>query len=55
MERPRRSVKYEEVYIKDPESVMELGSGPSSYFRSYNEERPHQSLNYQTPAEVHGV
>jgi putative transposase len=55
VERLWRSVKYEEVYIKEYESVMELELGLSSYFRFYNEERPHQSLGYQTPAEVHGV
>jgi putative transposase len=55
VERLWRSVKYEEVYIKDYESVMELESGLSSYFQFYNEERPHQSLGYHTPAEVHGM
>jgi putative transposase len=55
VERLWRSVEYEEVHIKDYESVIELEQGLSSYFRFYNEERPHQSLGCHTPAEVHGM
>jgi len=47
------SVKYEEVYLKDygtvPVAVRNLGG----YFGFYNEERPHQSLGYKTPAEIY--
>lgn len=53
VERLWRSVKYEEVYIKDYESVAELEWGLSSYFRFYNQERPHQALDYRTPCEVY--
>jgi putative transposase len=53
VERLRRSVKYEDVYIKDYEEVPELESGLAAYFRFYNEDRPHQSLGYWTPAEVY--
>ncbi len=36
-------------------TVEELDAGLARYFRFYNEERPHQSLGYRTPAAVHGV
>jgi putative transposase len=53
VERLWRSVKYEDIYIKDYEYVSELESGLRAYFRFYDEERPHQSLDYQTPGEVY--
>src|SRR5512135_3457004 len=53
VERLWRSVKYEDIYIKDYELVPELESGLRSYFWSYDEERPHQSLDHRTPGEVH--
>jgi putative transposase len=53
VERLWRSVKYEDIYIKDYERVIELESGLSAYFRFYDEERPHQSLGYRTPGEVY--
>ncbi len=53
VERLWRSLKYEEVYLKDYRSVAELVSGLTSWFRFYNEERPHQSLKYRTPAQVY--
>jgi putative transposase len=49
VERLWRSVKYEDIYIKDYEQVVELLAGLMAYFHFYNEERPHQSLDYQTP------
>ena len=56
VERLWRSVKYEDVYLRCYASVCELISGLTAYFRFYNEERRHQSLDYQTPARVyHGV
>jgi putative transposase len=53
VERLWRSVKYEHVYLYDYAAVMELEKGLEHYFTFYNYERPHQSLAYQTPAEVH--
>jgi putative transposase len=53
VERLWRSVKYEDIYIKDYEQVPELESGLRAYFWFYDEERPHQSLDYQTPGEVY--
>lgn len=51
-ERLWRSVKYEEVYLKDYCVPREALGGLTRYFRYYNYERPHQSLDYRTPAEV---
>ncbi|MCP4357191.1 MAG: IS3 family transposase [Chloroflexi bacterium] len=48
-----RSVKYEDIYLQNYETVPLLETGLSNYFRFYNCERPHQSLAYRTPAEVH--
>jgi putative transposase len=53
VERLWRSVKYEDIYIKDYERVTELETGLAAYFRSYDERRLHQSLDYRTPAEVY--
>ena len=53
VERLWRSVKYEDIYIKDYERVCELESGLGAYFRFYDEDRPHQSLDYRTPGEVY--
>jgi putative transposase len=53
IERLWRSLKYEEVYLKDYESVMEARTGIERYFRFYNQERIHQSLEYQTPAAIY--
>ena len=53
VERLWRSLKYEEVYLKDYASVTEARTGIQRYFRFYNHERLHQSLNYQTPAAIY--
>jgi putative transposase len=53
VERLWRSVKYEDIYIKDYERVPELESGLTAYFWFYDEDRPHQSLGYRTPGEVY--
>jgi len=52
-ERLWRSVKYEDVYLKDYETVDAARAGLGEYFRFYNTARPHQALGYRTPAEVH--
>ena len=52
-ERLWRSVKYEEVYLKSYQTIEDARNNLAAYFRRYNETRPHQSLNYQTPAEVY--
>jgi putative transposase len=53
VERLWRTVKHEEVYVRGYETVPELSGGLGRYFPFYNEERPHQSLGYRTPAEVY--
>ncbi len=52
-ERLWRTVKYEEVYLKEYTSPREAREGLSAYLRFYNEERLHQALDYGTPAEVY--
>ena len=53
IERLWRSLKYEEVYLTDYESVTEARAGIGRYFRFYNRERLHQSLDYRTPAAIY--
>lgn len=52
-ERLWRTVKYEEVYIHDYLSPREARQALARYFTFYNQERLHQALDYQTPAEVY--
>ena len=52
-ERLWRNVKYEEVYLKDYATVLEANEQIGKYFEFYNYERPHQSLQYKTPAEIY--
>jgi len=52
-ERLWRTVKYEEVYLHDYTSQTEAESSLKKYFDKYNHRRLHESLNYQTPAEVY--
>jgi putative transposase len=51
IERLWRTVKYEDIYLRDYANGNELRSGLGRYFRYYNSERPHQSLGYKTPVE----
>jgi putative transposase len=53
VERLWRTVKYEEIYLKDYATGAECHGGLKSYLRFYCEERPHQSLDYRTPVEVY--
>lgn len=53
IERFWKSVKWEEVYLYEPKTFKELQRVIKKYIRFYNHERPHQSLNYKTPSEVH--
>ena len=53
VERLWRSVKYEEIYLKSYADVAELQSSLEKYFDYYCEERPHQSFDYETPANMY--
>jgi len=53
VERLWRSVKYEEVYLHDYQTVQEARAHLSDYFQFYNNERPHEALGYRTPHEVY--
>jgi putative transposase len=53
IERFWRSLKYEDIYLKDYETVEELRNGLREYFDWYNNSRSHQSLGGRTPAEVY--
>jgi len=53
IERLWRSLKYEEVYLKSYRDGKEARAGIGSYFRFYDNERPHQAHSYRTPAEVY--
>lgn len=52
-ERLWRNVKYEEVYLKDYQNYFEAKEELSRYFKFYNLERPHQSLQNKTPMSVY--
>ena len=54
VERLWRTVKYEEVYLKDYQEPVDARQNLKNYFIFYNQERLHQSLQYKTPAEVYG-
>jgi putative transposase len=53
VERLWRTVKYENIYMNDYQTVSELSKGLKQYFAFYNQERLHQSLDYRTPEEVY--
>lgn len=52
-ERLWRTIKYEEVYLKDYSSPREARQSLTEYLQFYNERRIHQALEYQTPAELY--
>lgn len=53
IERLWRSVKYEDIYLKQYESGADCQKGLTQYFKFYSHERPHQSLGNRTPWTVH--
>lgn len=53
IERLWRTVKYEEIYLKDYDSAWHLEESLETYFHFYCHERIHQSLDYRTPADVY--
>ena len=53
IERFRRTLKYEEVYLKSYADVIDCKNNLKNYFQKYNNLRVHQSLDYLTPGEVY--
>ena len=53
IERLWRSLKYEDIYLKDYEAVADLNEGLKDYFAFYTYDRPHQGLGNRTPWEVY--
>lgn len=53
VERMWRSLKYEQIYLNEYESMPELKASVERYYQFYNSERFHQSLEYRTPDEVY--
>ena len=52
-ERLWRSVKYEEVYLKDYDNCIDAKVSIDDYFTFYNNERLHSALGYSPPAEIY--
>jgi putative transposase len=55
IERLWRSVKYEEIYLREHATLPELRAGLEEWFCRYNRWRPHQALGNRTPEEVYRV
>lgn len=53
IERLWRSLKYEEIYLREYALVPEARAGIGKWFQFYNHDRPHQSLEYRTPVECY--
>ncbi len=53
IERLWRSLKYEEVYLKAYDTVVEAGAGIGDWIQFYNHERTHQALGRKTPEQVY--
>jgi putative transposase len=54
-ERLWRTIKYEEVYLHEYVTPKEAHRQLANYIYFYNFERPHQALDYQTPAQLYGT
>jgi len=54
VERLWRTVKVEEVYLRDYQTVSEASSSLGRYFSFYNQERLHQTLGYRTTNKLRG-
>jgi putative transposase len=53
IERIWRTLKYENIFLYDYGTVKELRKGIDRFFKFYNTERFHQSLNYKTPDDIY--
>lgn len=55
VERLWRSLKYEEVYLKEYTTPRQARDGVGNYLHFYDHQRKHQALGYRTPAEVYNA
>ena len=55
VERLWRTVKYEDVYLRDDQTPAEAHLKLARYFVYYNHQRRHRSLGRRTPASVYGL
>lgn len=55
VERFWRTLKYEDIYLREYSTATEASEGIARYLDFYNHLRPHQALGYRTPAEVYGI
>jgi putative transposase len=55
VERLWRTVKYEEVYLRAYNDSSDARASIRRYVAFYNTERPHQALDYKTPAEIYSA
>jgi putative transposase len=53
IERLWRTVKYQEIYLREYATVADVEEGLKLFFEKYNYERPHQALDNLTPAKVY--
>jgi putative transposase len=52
-ERFWRSIKYEDINLRQYKTMEEVKHGIKKYISFYNERRPHSSLNYKNPIKVY--
>jgi putative transposase len=55
IERLWRSLKYEEIYLKEHATLFKLEAGLEHWFRQYNGWRPHQTHGNLTPNDVYSL
>jgi putative transposase len=53
IERFWRTIKYEDIFIKSYQTLLEAKVGIAKFIKHYNEHRLHQALNYKTPAQIY--
>ena len=53
VERLWRTIKYEAVFLNCIESVVHARQVIAEFIEVYNTKRPHQTLNYHTPNDIH--
>ncbi len=53
IERFRRTLKYEEIYINEYKNIKALNRAIEKYMNSYNQRRLHSAIRYKTPNEVY--